>query len=69
MRMVNAGFPAAALYGFEMVDALRSSVPWRKPHKSKIYTESNQADFSQVFGDLSAMETFAIYRRLLVMDQ
>jgi hypothetical protein len=38
-------------------------------YKSKIYTESNQADFPQVLGDLSTMEILAIYRRLLVMDQ
>jgi Family of unknown function (DUF5330) len=35
-------------------------------HQSKIYTESNQSDFSQFFGDLTSMQTLAIYRRLLV---
>src|SRR3954452_7263779 len=35
-------------------------------HQSKIYTESNQSDFSQIFGDLTSMQTLAIYRRLLV---
>jgi Family of unknown function (DUF5330) len=35
-------------------------------HQSKIYTESNLADFSQIFGELSSMQTLAIYRRLLV---
>jgi hypothetical protein len=35
-------------------------------HQSKIYTESNQSDFSQIFAELSSMQTLAIYRRLLV---
>jgi len=37
-------------------------------HQSKIYTESNQADFSQIFRELSSMQTLALYRRLLVKD-
>ena len=40
----------------------------RNRHQSKIYTESNQSDFSQIFGDLSSMQTLAIYRRLLVRE-
>jgi hypothetical protein len=32
----------------------------------KIYTESNHSGFLQIFGDLSSMQTLAIYRRLLV---
>src|SRR5260221_2304447 len=39
------------------------------PRQSKIYTESNQSDFSQILDDLSALETSAIYRPLLVMNQ
>jgi len=35
-------------------------------HQSKIYTESNQSAFLQIFDDLSSMQTLAIYRRLLV---
>ena len=35
-------------------------------HQSKIYTESNDSDFSRIFGDLNSMQTLAIYRRLLV---
>jgi hypothetical protein len=35
-------------------------------HQSKIYTESNDSDFSPIFGDLTSMQTLAIYRRLLV---
>jgi hypothetical protein len=38
-------------------------------HQSKIYTESNQSAFSQIFGDLTSMQTLAIYRRLLVRDR
>jgi Family of unknown function (DUF5330) len=38
----------------------------RNRHQSKIYTESNQSDFSYIFGDLSSIRTLAIYRRLLV---
>src|SRR5665213_2984906 len=35
-------------------------------HQSKIYTESNQSPLSQIFGDLTSMQTLAIYPRLLV---
>jgi hypothetical protein len=68
MQMVNARFPATAGYGFEMVDAPDAAVSMRNRHQSKIYTESNQSDFSQVFGDLSSIQTLAIYRRLLVKE-
>jgi len=34
----------------------------------KIYTESNQSDFLRIFGDLSSMQTFGIYRGLLARD-
>jgi hypothetical protein len=34
-------------------------------HQSKIYTESIQSDFSRIFGELSSMQTLAIYRQLL----
>jgi Family of unknown function (DUF5330) len=40
----------------------------RNHHQSKIYTESNQSDFSQIFGHLSSIQTLAIYRRLLVRE-
>jgi hypothetical protein len=67
MQMVNAGFPERTGYGFEMVDARRVSRAFAEsPHQSKIYTESNQSDFPQIFGDLTSMQTLAIYRRLLV---
>jgi hypothetical protein len=36
--------------------------------QSKIYTESNQRDFSRISGELSSKQTLAIYRRLLVRD-
>jgi hypothetical protein len=67
MQMVNAGFPQRVQYGFEMVDAcrrIRSITGSRR--QSKIYVESNQSDFSQIFRDLTSMQTLAIYRRLLV---
>ena len=70
MQMVNVGFPERNRYGFEMVDA-RGTGPWfsrKSPHQSKIYAESNQAGFPQVFGDLTSMQTLAIYRLLLVKD-
>jgi hypothetical protein len=38
------------------------------PRQSKIYTESIQSDFPQIFGDLTSMQTLALYRRLLVRD-
>jgi len=37
-------------------------------HQSKIYAESIGSDFSQIFGDLTSMQTLAIYPRLLVRD-
>jgi hypothetical protein len=38
-------------------------------HQSKIYTESNHSNFALIFGDLTSMQTLAIYRRLLVQNQ
>jgi hypothetical protein len=38
----------------------------QNPHQSKIYAESNDSNFSPIFGDLTSMQTLAIYRRLLV---
>jgi hypothetical protein len=35
-------------------------------HQLKIYTESNESDFPQIFGGLISMQTLAIYRPLLV---
>jgi len=70
MQMVNAGFPQRVQYGFEMVDVrgrIRSITGSR--HQSKIYAESNQSDYSQIFRDFTSMQTLAIYRRLLVKDQ
>jgi hypothetical protein len=68
--MVNVGFPQRARYGFEMVDALPASVLFpERHHQSKIYAESNQSDISRIFGDLTSMQTLAIYRRLLVRNQ
>jgi len=34
-------------------------------HQSKIYAESNQANFSRILRDLTSKQTLAIYRRLL----
>jgi hypothetical protein len=68
MQMVNDRFPGWSRYGFEMVDAHREPKTSRKPHQSKIYTESNQSDFWQIFGDLTSMQTLALYRRLLVRE-
>src|SRR5712691_4284812 len=69
MQMVNAGFPHRTRYGFEMVDAPNASKNRESRHQSKIYTESNQSGFLQIFGDLSSMQTLAIYRRLLVRNR
>jgi hypothetical protein len=68
MQMVNDRFPSRSRYGFEMVDARVAPISKRNPHQSKIYTESNQSDFSQIFGDLTSMQTLALYRRLLVRE-
>jgi hypothetical protein len=37
-------------------------------HQSKIYTESIRSGFSQIFGDLTSMQTLPIYRRLVVKE-
>src|ERR1700736_6240165 len=70
MRMVNTGFPQRVRYGFEMVDARKRilSIAGSR-HQSKIYAESNQSDYSQIFRDFTSMQTLAIYRRLLVKEQ
>jgi Family of unknown function (DUF5330) len=39
---------------------------FKNGHQSKIYTESNQSGFFQIFDDLSSMQTLAMYRRVLV---
>ena len=67
--MVNDGFPPRPIYGFEMVDARHAAHFARSRHQSKIYTESNHSDFSQIFGELTSMQTLAIYRRLLVRNK
>jgi hypothetical protein len=66
MQMVNTGFPAPPRYGFEMVDMAGAALQPSSRHQSKIYTESNDSNFSRIFGDLTSMQTLAIYRRLLV---
>jgi hypothetical protein len=51
---------------------MRPRTPWlfaESRHQSKIYTESNRPDFPQIFGDLTSMQTLAIYRRLLIKSQ
>jgi hypothetical protein len=66
-RMVNAGFPDGGWYGFKMVDMENASVVARDTsHQSKIYGESNRSNFWWIFGDLTSMQTLALYRRLLV---
>jgi Family of unknown function (DUF5330) len=67
--MVNVGFPAPAGYGFEMVDGPGPRIVAENRHQSNIYAESNQSDIRQFFGDLTSMQTLAIYRRLLVKDE
>jgi hypothetical protein len=62
--MVNGGFPQTPRYGFEMVDAPGAAFLSRK-HQLKIYTESNESNFSRIFGELISMQTLAIYRPLL----
>jgi hypothetical protein len=42
--------------------------PGRKRHQSKIYAESNQSDFWKTFGDLTSMQTLALYPRLLIQE-
>ena len=66
-RMVNAGFPEPRRYGFEMVDAPRRRIFRVNPRINRKFTPNQiDSDFSQIFGDLTSMQTLAIYRRLLV---
>jgi hypothetical protein len=67
--MVNAGFPARNSHGFERVDAPGPYQYGRIGHQSKIYTESNQADFAQIFDDLTSMQTLTFYPALLVVER
>jgi hypothetical protein len=68
--MVNVWFPARSIYGFEMVAASPAGAFGRAgPHQSNIYAESNHSGFQRIFGDLTSMETLAIYRGLLVRNQ
>jgi hypothetical protein len=68
--MVNVRFPERSGYGFEMVDAPAQPLAFAEiRYQSKIYTESNHPDFPQIFGDLTSMQTLAIYRRLLIKSQ
>jgi hypothetical protein len=65
--MVNVGFPGPAGVWFRNGGrrrAIRGFAASR--HQSKIYIESNQSDFRQIFADLTSMQTLAIYRRLVV---
>jgi hypothetical protein len=64
--MVNVGFPASGPYGFEMVASPGRPLFCENRHQSKIYAESNDSDFSRIFGDINSRQTLAIYRRLLV---
>jgi hypothetical protein len=68
--MVNVRFPERSGYGFEMVDAPAHPLAFTESrHQSKIYTESNRRAFPQIFGDLTSMQTLAIYRRLLIKSR
>jgi Family of unknown function (DUF5330) len=49
-----------------MVDARNACHPSKASRQSKIYSESNQADFPRIFGALSSMQSLAIYRGLLI---
>jgi hypothetical protein len=66
MQMVNVWFPERTRYGFEMVDGPIAVIFAGNRRQSKIYTESNQPDFFQIFADLSSIQTLTIYRGLLV---
>jgi hypothetical protein len=59
------GFRAPRHYGFELVDAEQVTAAATIPRQSKIYSESNQSDFSRFFGELSPLQSLAIYRQTL----
>src|ERR1051326_9184781 len=59
-RMVNGGFPPAHRYGFELVD--RADCSRARPSIENLPDESDAADFSRNFGELSPLQSLAIYR-------
>ncbi|WP_168200220.1 hypothetical protein [Bradyrhizobium sp. UASWS1016] len=68
--MVNGWFPDAAIYGFEMVDAVHQAhVRAVSRHQSKIYGESIQADFPRFFGGFTSMRIRPVYRPMLSRGQ
>jgi hypothetical protein len=67
--MVNARFPPAQSYGFEMVHGRFAARSGRIDHQSKIYGESIRRHFSQIFRQLISMQTLAIYQVRLVVDR
>jgi hypothetical protein len=60
------GFRAGGLMVSKWWMRQRVAPSRESPHQSKIYTESNQSDFTPIFGELISMQTLAIYRPLLV---
>jgi hypothetical protein len=52
-----------------MVDAFDAGFREAGGHQSKIYGESNRADFLRIFGELNSMQILAIYGPLLVRDR
>src|SRR3979411_3129734 len=67
--MVNAGVPGGPVWFRNGGYAQPPRAAAESRHQSKIYTESNHSDFSQIFGDLTTMQILAIYRQLLVKDR
>jgi hypothetical protein len=60
------GFRAGRLMVSKWWMRQRVAPAGESPHQSKIYTESNQSGFTQIFGELISMQTLALYRPLLV---
>ena len=69
MQMVNEGFPERGMVSKWWTRPAHPLLLRKARHQSKIYTESNHSNFAQIFGDLTSMQTLAIYRRLLVQNQ
>jgi uncharacterized protein DUF5330 len=61
--MVNGGFPLTHRYGFELVDTAGCSRS--RPSIENLPGESDAADFSRNFGELSPLQSLAIYREWL----
>ena len=66
--MVNDRFPAASIYGFEMVDVATADIR-ALPSSIENLRRIESFEFSANFREFTSMQTLAIYRRLLIRNE